>query len=148
MWRSPTSTSTRARRRDRERPRSLAQRERAAGNGAGGFGASSQLDAGARAWSVTGADVDGDSQAGLELGLPGAAAVGVRLGRGDGTFAEQTNFTRGGGKPMDAQPLNVDGDGLLESLVGDGIPSFSVLRALPGVQTSGSCLSGRCTVHP
>lgn len=42
----------------------------------------------------------------------------------------------------------MDGDGLLKLLLGDGVPSSSVLLALPGVQAAGHCFSGRFTVHP
>jgi len=117
------------------------------GNGAGGFGAPLTLPAGAQAWSVEVADVNGDTHNDLVLALVSAAAVGLRLGRGDGTFADQTNFTRGGVSPREALARDFDGDGLLDLVVADGLPSFSTLRALPGVQASGYCSPGQFTAY-
>jgi hypothetical protein len=118
------------------------------GNGAGNFGAPLTLAAGAQAWSVDVADVNGDTHADLVLSLVSAAAVGIHLGRGDGTFADPTNFTRGGVSPKEALARDVDGDGLPDLVVADSLPSFSTLRALPGVRASGYCAAGHFTVYP
>lgn len=117
------------------------------GDGAGNFGAPLTLPAGAQAWSVDVADVNGDTHSDLVLALVNAAAVGIHLGRGEGAFAEPTNFTRGGVSPREALTRDLDGDGLLDLVVADWLPSFSTLRALPGVQASGYCAPGHFTAY-
>ena len=110
------------------------------GNGDGTFQAPVNYSSGANyAWSVTGADVNGDGKpdlviANADLGggdCSGVGFVSVLLGNGDGTFQPAVLFGSGGCEPQQVAVVDANGDGKADLLVANdcdssGCPSGSV----------------------
>jgi hypothetical protein len=98
------------------------------GNGDGTFqparGASG--DGGFELWAVELVDVNNDDvldvltadacSAGCEAGEPSRSAIGVSLGRGDGTFRAVVNYAYPGSGPFSLKAADVNGDGTLDLL--------------------------------
>jgi hypothetical protein len=103
------------------------------GNGDGTFG-SSVISNAPHASGLYGsrkidafADFNGDGH--LDLAIPASSAVGLSLGRGDGTFDEPRHYETGGSTGALAVG-DLDGDGRLDMLVNNEGDNVSVLRAL------------------
>ncbi|CAF1509965.1 unnamed protein product, partial [Rotaria magnacalcarata] len=72
--------------------------------------------AGSGPYSVVAADVNGDGKPDIIVANSGLSNVGVRLNKGNGTFAAQKTYLTGIG-PAEATAADVNGDGKRDIIV-------------------------------
>lgn len=112
------------------------------GPGGGGNGGPSAFTAavnypmGKQPRGVTVGDVNGDGNLDMVTANTLGKSIGVRLGKGDGTFEAPVNFPTGGKAPMSVVLVDLDNDGNLDAMVanrnsnelaqlmGDGLGGF------------------------
>jgi hypothetical protein len=80
------------------------------------FSGPTPLPAGGTAQGIALADFDGDGNLDLAVAETGSNHLGVRLGRGDGSFGPSSSLATGSG-PVDLAAADLDGDGRIDLIV-------------------------------
>ena len=111
------------------------------GKGNGTFAAEVEYDAGCGPVAVALGDVNGDRKLDIVIAnsMCSTASAGVLLGQGDGTFARMVEFTLASDNVTSMVLIDVNGDGALDIVTADNLPSAVTVTFGKG---DGTFLSG------